>query len=320
MRTTCHVLLKSLPLLVVCAWFGCDASSKRAQPRVASGSGSSSGGLATATTSANAATVDKTNTGKTSAISERCLAGDDEACDVVLSGIPHSEGGDWVGATEAMCNVGASSYCSTNDKAALTQWRAGCDRGSYMACKAANVLQDIIEKQSLDEPALPRLKQISDWCLSGPSPRSLAACADLAVNITSTEADRSAAYGLLNQACARKDTGGCAVVVTVHTGLLRHADLAFFSEAEHSFARNLVQRYASEYNATLTHLAQSCEHSDWAACGFCGDRRRGYLTHDGEYVDQAVREAALSPATRKYCDAQWLVGAQQFRRTLLSKK
>lgn len=275
MRSACHVLSKSLPLLVVCAWFGCDASSKRAQPRVASGSGSSSGGLATATTSANAATVDKTNAGKTSAISERCLAGDDEACDVVLSGIPHSEAGDWVGATEAMCKAGASAYCSSNDKAALTQWRAGCDRGSYMACKAANVLQDMIEKQSLEEPALPRRKQVSDWCLSGPRPRSLAACADLVVNITSTEADRSAAYALLNQACARKDTGGCAVVVKVHTGLLRHVDLDSFSEAEHSFARNLVQRYASEYNATLTHLAQSCAHADWAACGFCGDRRRG---------------------------------------------
>lgn len=326
-----HTLIQASThlVLVAIALMSCESSSKRVGSNSAEESASASG-AANATSASGTilpaqAIVAKSNDGGEaevgSALSERCLKGDDDACDLVLAGIPNAEGAEWAGATAALCKAGASTYCLEHDRAAEAAWQAGCAKGVYLACKSAGVL--LIEKGRMDsapetsDAARQRFRM--ERCLGAESARSMTACYDLVTDIKEAERNRARGYAVLTQACAGNDTAACGLVAKTHTSLLRQAELPEVIVGERSTATRLEQAHAADYGAVLTRLAASCEQTDWAACGFCGDRRRGYLTHDGEYVDQAVREAALAAKVRQSCDALWRVGAMKFRDALMAK-
>lgn len=250
-----------------------------------------------------------------SELSQRCIAGEDDACTVVVAGARADEY-EWSAVLPALCTIGARSFCLTHDAPALAHWRAGCAAGSYLACKSATVLGDLIERGASTDTKAARRQLTSTWCTRTQA-RSLSACFDLATDFEQTGADRAVAYDLIQEACDRDDVAGCAIVIKTHLSLFIQSASDVFSQVERDTARSLIEgANAHRYELALTRTAALCK-SDWAACGFCGERRRGYLNDVPEA--EPVRNAQLSPETRRSCDDRWLVGSRVFRAALLAR-
>jgi hypothetical protein len=245
-----------------------------------------------------------------------CLAGNDEACDVVLAGVVSSEQDEWAGVMAALCRAGIAATCLTHDSQALGEWRRGCAEGSYRSCKAVIVLEGIIERRDSSEVTEHRRRALTgEWCdARAAAPRSLYACFDRVADIGESVTARSEALTLLADACQQGSLEACARVIASHLSLVKQNSADVFEVSERHAARTLIEAQSqAAHEGALARLAQLCEAEDWAACGYCGDLREG---HVGTPSGQTAR--VLPASRRQQCDRQWLTGAREFRATVLA--
>lgn len=249
---------------------------------------------------------------------QRCLAGDDESCDTILAGVISEETGEWTGIPGALCRAGVASYCSTHDEHSLELWRRACEEGSYRSCKAAIVLQDLIVRDELRDTDDARRDLTRKWCTPATASPSSSpyACYDLVSDHEESLDARASALATLQEACEKDAVEACGRVAAGHLSLIKQSQSDVFDEPQRAAARTLIDQHSKvAYENAIERLARICSSTDWAACGFCGDRREG---HAGKSM--GIASDTVPSSTRQQCDSRWSEGAVEFRATVLSNR
>ena len=241
-----------------------------------------------------------------SLVVDRCLRGEDEACDTILIGIRNEERDQWTGVSDALCRRGATAYCTALTHETLRRWRAACAAGSFRACVKAIGFRGTIEARETADTTAERRGLAEVWCHVGERPRSFEACRELVLNHDLPSERRIAAYSSLYDACA-VDLVSCSFVVTAHHLLVVASEAEFNTNDERRTAQTIVDHGRDRwFKPAAERLHQACA-DDWTACAYCSDRQRGFM------VGRPAESAPELPG----CNSAWEAQAALFRTTVL---